>query len=390
MSTTKKRRITISDDSDRWKSKVGAYLSSDEEAEVGLRYVAVEKPGSCFKSFFSPFKISIDDDREYSRNDLHKIVEKKMKEICTCSSKGSCKSKLFGFQNRRYRADKSKIVARCKFEIQTHYLDQLSQEPHSVGSRSRRKPEIWIRFVDLITWDEYWKISIPPSVTYSSAIRKGASKVEWEQFRYKPSEVRIWKNFHADAAAFMKNKRIKGQLRAPSYPDMRKGVISREEHLYPLLINTVLAALERAGIVTKNDYAMEFRIKDGTVDCMFKVDGKGKGPMEVNTCKVIDTKRFFESARKLAECHDKPLEKGSLPFGQIYIYMIESKSKFGILTTYQKTYFLMVDKENECNVLYVSHPIDLKSREPSLIQSFAYFYFLLKKNKDKSFYAARN
>jgi hypothetical protein len=111
-------------------------------------------------------------------------------------------------------------------------------------------------------------------------------------------------------------------------------------------------------------------------------------PIEVKHPMVYDPhddllKQWTEGCMK----YEKDL--GRSPIRQIYTYMCSSNSKFGILTTYMRTWFLrrslLVDEAGmERSILEFSPPFYPTSSEPTLAQALVYVFWLaLVKDQDR-------
>lgn len=65
-----------------------------------------------------------------------------------------------------------------------------------------------------------------------------------------------------------------------------------------------------------------------------------------------------------------PVQSTISPIGQIFGYLSHNKLQFGVLTTYQQTWFLRRDRSK----LYVSPTIDYNNQSPTLLQ--CYFWII--------------
>ena len=199
--------------------------------------------------------------------------------------------------------------------------------------------------------------SLPPgkklssAITYSGCQRAPAEVMAWTEFvslvnSYAPSEARqfsqqhfIFQSFHVSNKAGIEHA-------------LRSNVCQKLEMLvggtfeYPSAIRNII----------------------GKPDLIFHCQGTLHLVIEVKTKGVLP--RVDDLAEKFNEDMQKcvPVQSTIRPIEQIFSYLSFNKLQYGVLTTYQQTWFLKRDRET----LYISPTIDHDNEFPTLFQSYTW------------------
>jgi hypothetical protein len=155
----------------------------------------------------------------------------------------------------------------------------------------------------------------------------------------------------------------------PTFMDL---VASNEQDVVYALERNVLEVLSTIGgrqLLRENFRSSTAQIK-GKPDRVFLADEKLIFPVEVKTRWILPDDNIVEiyNARDTPECVSNSVM-------QIFGYMAHNERRYGVLSTYDKTWFLR-RPENDPGALLISDAVKVGDTSPTLLWCFAYMMSL--------------
>ena len=231
-------------------------------------------------------------------------------------------------------------------------------------------------FVALLSKSDFLKLR-PPSLNYIYRSSKVATTIP--RYVCAPQSVVAWHGFKNDVNRLIWDDTPK--YAHPTYAEIDK--IGKETDvqdafyynvLFPL--NILLKLDQRDEVFARSMYTGKKII--GEPDFILRSNRELRLAIEVKTKWALPASNLVKTyTRNLVECRSKisiihPME-------QIFGYLSYNQLQFGVLTTYDKTWFLCRNKENLGQVR-ISPPIQYNDQMPTLFQCLFYLIHLSRNN----------
>ena len=217
---------------------------------------------------------------------------------------------------------------------------------------------------------------VPPSITYIPARKKSKATTDSPHGR-NPHSVRRWDNFLRDANGMAMDDTTQ-QFDRPIFKHSEASV---EEDVRVALEINVFDVLS-ATLGNRQQPEEKFRrapalisIK-GIPDFILLAGDKLLFPIEVKTKWILPDDNIVG----IFNAKDTPAFVFN-SIRQIFGYMAQNKRRYGVLSTYDKTWFLQRPKDNR-GVLFISDVVKDENTSPTLLQCFAHIMSLARQDPD--------
>lgn len=177
-----------------------------------------------------------------------------------------------------------------------------------------------------------------------------------------PLDVKEWLKFGDEVVKFISKRKL---MCIPDYRKDTKEGIESEFEMYPLLYNNVSHNLNQIEYLKEKQVNLDLGNNGDKTqqDFSCKIRERTLFPIEVKFPNIISKKCEIYDSYKL----DETKVKDSVH--QLWCYMKNNNHKYGVLTTYERTWFFMQDPND---ILYISKQIPYFSTEPSVMGALYY------------------
>lgn len=340
--------------------------------------------GRCFK----PFKVRVNSSAINS--EVSRAVQEKFLRYCRClpsKCSTSCRAQLYGFTNTRMMTEEG--IIRQSVHIKLNGNVGLAGQNHS--SQLEHGPDLFtddteIDFIgtlrDVTSWRQLYEGCLPIELEYRN-LNSTPSRVTWDEVIARPKKVRWWSDFSSSASNYVPSEISKEYLRVV-LPPTKKPKVQSENELYPhvesLLFGPLMKDRDARNLYFFGDFSIKalVKVKGKEIDYVLMYKNKPVCPIEIKTIATLLTGDILKYAGEL--CEAKFPGRRSLPYAQIYQYMVLNRVKYGVLSNFDETFFLRVVDEDGELILEISNAVHRNSREPYVHQSIQYLVSLLEKD----------
>jgi hypothetical protein len=193
-----------------------------------------------------------------------------------------------------------------------------------------------------------------------------------------PHPIQKWDNFIQNANGMAVDDTSQ-QFNMPSFIEMK---ISTEDSVRYILRRNVFEVLSTIGNRQQTNESFGYpsgQAIQGYPDIVFLGGGKLIFPVEVKMAWILPDDN-------IAETLDAEHPPANLvdSIRQIFGYMAHNKRRYGVLSTYDKTWFIW-RPENNPGALFVSDVVRVVDTAPTLLRCFAYIISLARQDPECSF-----
>eukprot|EP00172_Hildenbrandia_rubra_P000632 Plantae.Rhodophyta-Hildenbrandia_rubra.ctg13407.p1 GENE.Plantae.Rhodophyta-Hildenbrandia_rubra.ctg13407~~Plantae.Rhodophyta-Hildenbrandia_rubra.ctg13407.p1 ORF type:complete len:416 (-),score=50.59 Plantae.Rhodophyta-Hildenbrandia_rubra.ctg13407:292-1539(-) len=206
--------------------------------------------------------------------------------------------------------------------------------------------------------------------------RKRWSSLTWHDVSPKPARVQRWESFIETGKRYL----VEDKGSVVDYIDFEGNIGRRaSDEVAPLQL-TFLRAMSELSMF--RGVSVSFRRDPWVVDssqwvCVGENTVAPFGGLDQAAAVALDDP--LTSARELLK--SPALKRDSFAFGHMYLYMLHARTKYGVLSIYDRWVYLMLSQNDQAGViLNVSDTIERES--PFALQAFYYFISLVKRNPE--------
>jgi predicted Ser/Thr protein kinase len=221
---------------------------------------------------------------------------------------------------------------------------------------------------DTITMDEYMVCPLPRPVYDNSVSRPNISGRTWKR----PTHVFLWSDFRQSVVSWIDDNHQQHSQRV-DIPVFVPRVITEEvQSLQPFILDNLLNVSAKCFIPPAEFKARRQIPTIGEPDHLLTRNGEIVAIVEEKGIWTLSTGDVVNSYNTTTAC--------ASAVNQLYHYLRLNHRKYGILSSYENTWF--VYRSQECAVceepqghetLYVSEGISLYAQTPTVLQCLAYF-----------------
>ncbi|RIA91692.1 hypothetical protein C1645_821721 [Glomus cerebriforme] len=216
----------------------------------------------------------------------------------------------------------------------------------------------------LLNLDEYLLYTIP-YIPYGIN-SKSSIKVSGDP----PIEVKLWDEFfnNVNSHTFDHEKKFQKPTFITNFINICEEIVQLAFNInICMLLNRVIQdvqfALRSTSSTGNSGYCCHLKIDN---KLLFTIEIKGFNILITNQQKISDLFNDKEDS--------KLVPKVRQIIQQFYNYMVENKTKYGVLSTYNDHWFV----KRECGILYISETVKYSLTHPSVLKSYAYLVELAK------------
>jgi predicted Ser/Thr protein kinase len=201
----------------------------------------------------------------------------------------------------------------------------------------------------------------------------------YASWAYKPHSVGKWDNFIQNA-----NRMAVDDTRPIVKPIFGNAQVSNERMVEDALLNNVLMPLSlNTGGRNPSEWVFQrsdiLDIIKGNPDIVLVAGGGLVLPIEVKAAWNIPGDNIVE----ILNAEDPPVSVSN-SIMQIFGYMAHNRCRYGVLSTYENTWFFM-RPVNDTGALFISDVVKYEDTSPTLLRCFAYLRSLARQGSDCSF-----
>jgi hypothetical protein len=232
-----------------------------------------------------------------------------------------------------------------------------------------RNPLIIRSVHDTITMDEYMAWPLPQPVYENPVSRPNTSGSTWN----KPFHVFLWADFKQKVVTWIDSNHQQHSQRVDRPVFVPRVITEEVQSLQPFILDNLLDISAKCFIPPSQFKARrQITACIGEPDHLMTRDGKIVAVVEEKgfwTLTTVDIVNIYNTTTSVTSA-----------VNQLYHYMRLNHRKYGILTSYENTWF--VYRSQECSVcdeleghetLYISEGISFNSQMPAVLQCFSFF-----------------
>ena len=238
----------------------------------------------------------------------------------------------------------------------------------SIGSNPYQ-PLIIRSVNDKITMGEFmiWPL---PQTCYDNAVSSpNISGASWP----KPAHVFLWPDFKQKIVSWIGDNHQQHSQRVERPVFVPRVITEEVPHLQPFILDNLLYISAKC-FIPKSEFKAQRQVPScfGKPDHVMTRDGKIIAIVEDKGCWTLPNADILNNYHTSWACESA--------VNQTYHYMLLNHRKFGILTSYEHTWFFY--RSQECSVctdpeghetLYVSEGISFNAQHPTVLQCLSYF-----------------
>ena len=234
-----------------------------------------------------------------------------------------------------------------------------------------RNPLVIRSINDTITMDEYMAWSLPRPVYDNPVLRPNSSGSYWKQ----PTHVFQWPGFKQSVIDWIADNHHQHSERIDRPVFVPRVITEEVQTLQPFILDNLLSVSGKC-FIPPSEFKARRQIDTckGDPDHLMTRNGQIVAIIEEKGCWTLSNSDIVGIYDRDGNGHVNSA------LNQLYHYMRLNHGKYGILTSYENTWF--VYRSQDCSVcdapqvhetLYVSEGISYEDNTPTILQCFSYF-----------------